>query len=133
MRPDFTSWADKRLLDRRDVALRRMRSALIVMDEDLDGAFDAVLSTAHYLTEQERALLVVGLLRSLPHEIAEQAASDLLSGCGAPFLSGNKKSLRDEARKWVQSAAELEVRAVIAEGLKRISRPARDQIRKALK
>lgn len=85
-----------------------------------DGIDRCIVATG-YLTEEEAARLAFGLLKGLPWEIASQVTDAAVHDQVGPVDTLLAESLMGSARIWAQSASELEIRAHVHEGVKRMA------------
>ena len=97
-------------MDRRDRALRHIRSAMMLEDDALLAESCFVLS--RYLTEQEMVSLGYGVLRALPYEIAMQCAEMALKSDTMPSLvEAFHGSEVADAKLWSSAATQRELKA----------------------
>lgn len=100
-------------------ALRLLAAAL--KTQDRGTAIDCCIASTGYLTEEEVALLAFGLLKGLPWEVAHQVTDAAIHDGVGPLDALLTESMLGSARLWAQSASELEIRAHVHEGVKRMA------------
>jgi hypothetical protein len=121
-RPDFTAprSVDARMIESRDRALRWFRMALLSND-DHGTKIDAVICGSATLSDEETALLAFGLLKSLPWEVADQVARGALYDLAHPIEPLLTQTATQAAKEWARQAPEVEIRAHVWEGIRRLS------------
>jgi hypothetical protein len=122
-RPDFTAPldVDARMLESRDRALRYFRTALLARDADAGTKIDAVIAGSATLSDEEIGLLAFGLLKSLPWEVADQVARAALYDLAHPVEPLMTATASQAAKDWARLAPEVEIRAHVWEGIRRLS------------
>ena len=99
-----------------------------------DGAgIDLAICATGHLTEEEAARLAFGLLKGLPWEIALQVTDAAVHDHVGPVDTLLVESQLASAKMWAQSASELEIRAHVHEGVKRMAPRSIVKLRERLK
>jgi hypothetical protein len=100
---------------------------------DSGNGIDCCIGATGHLTEEEAALLAFGLLKGLPWEIARQVADAAVNDRVGPLEPVIAESMMMSARTWAQNASELEIRAHVHEGVKRMAPRSVQKLRERLK
>jgi hypothetical protein len=112
-------------------ALKALARAL--QSDDSGIGVDLCIGATGHLTEEEAALLALGLLKGLPWEIARQVSDAALYDHVGPLDPVIAEGMMMSARTWAQSASELEIRAHVHEGVKRMAPRSIAKLRERLK